>query len=172
MPNRACTMAQGNNRFNRNARAARPAGLGKAIAAALCAGTLLASCAATVDNRGYVPNPQALEKVKPGSQTRGDVAEILGTPSSVTPFSDDTWIYIQRKTETVAFFQPKVLEQNVVVVDFDDAGLVREVRRYTLEDGKFIDPVTRKTPAPGKELSLMEQLVGNIGRFSQREGRR
>lgn len=146
--------------------------LSRLLLAAVCAAPIMSGCASTVDNLGYVPDPQALERVKPGGQTRNDVAEILGTPSSVTPFSEDTWIYVQRKTRTFAFFEPTVLEQNVVVVDFDDAGLVRDVRRYTLEDGKVIDPVTRKTPAPGKELSIMEQLVGNIGRFSQKEGSR
>jgi outer membrane protein assembly factor BamE (lipoprotein component of BamABCDE complex) len=140
------------------------------VAAGLFAVGAVAACSPTVDNRGYVPDPTALERVKPGRQTRGDVADILGTPSSVTPFTDDTWIYIHRKTSTVAFFEPKVLEQNVVVVDFDDAGLVRDVRRYSLEDGKLIDPVTRKTPAPGKELTFLEQLIGNIGRFAQGSG--
>ena len=142
------------------------------IAAGLLAGAIVASCSPTIDNRGYVPDPTALDRVRPGGQTRGDVADILGTPSSVTPFSDDTWIYIQRKTSTVAFFEPKVLEQNVVVVAFDDAGLVQDVRRYKLEDGKLIDPVTRKTPAPGKELTFLEQLIGNIGRFGQGNNQR
>lgn len=132
----------------------------------------VSACSPTIENRGYVPDAEALERVKPGGQTRGDVAELLGTPSAVTPFSDDTWIYIQRKTSTLAFFEPRVLEQNVVVVDFDGGGLVREVRRYTLEDGKIIDPVTRKTPAPGKELSFLEQLVGNVGRFNTSDPRR
>jgi outer membrane protein assembly factor BamE (lipoprotein component of BamABCDE complex) len=136
--------------------------------AALLLVSLAAACSPTLDQRGYVPDPVALDRIKPGGQTRGDVAELLGTPSSVTPFSDDTWIYIQRKTATLAFFEPRVLEQNVVVVEFDDAGLVRDVRRYTLEDGKVIDPVSRKTPAPGKELTFLEQLVGNVGRFAQR----
>ena len=131
-----------------------------------------AACSPTIENRGYVPNTESLDRVKPGSQTRDDVAELLGTPSSVTPFSDDTWIYIQRRTSTLAFFEPRVLEQNVVVVDFDDAGLVRDVRRYTLEDGKLIDPVSRRTPAPGKELSFLEQLVGNVGKFNTRNERR
>lgn len=172
MPNRAGTMAQGRISFNRNARATAMTRFSRSLIVAICSGTILCGCVSTVDNLGYVPDPQALDRIKPGSQTRGDVAEILGTPSSVTPFSDDTWIYVHRKTSTFAFFEPTVLEQNVVVVDFDDAGLVRDVRRYTLEDGKLIDPVTRKTPAPGKELSIMEQLVGNIGRFSQKEGSR
>jgi outer membrane protein assembly factor BamE (lipoprotein component of BamABCDE complex) len=130
------------------------------------------ACSPTIDNRGYVPDKEALERVKAGTQTRNDVADLLGTPSSVTPFSDNTWIYIQRKTSTLAFFDPKVLEQNVVVVDFDDAGIVHDVRRYTLEDGRLIDPVSRKTPAPGKELSFLEQLVGNVGKFNANNDKR
>lgn len=137
-----------------------------AAGAVLLAGAALAGCAPAVDTRGYVPNAESLDRVKPGQQTRSDVAEILGTPSSVAPFSDDTWFYIERKTRTIAFFEPEVLEQNVVVVEFDDTGVVRDVRHYTLADGKVIDPVSRKTPAPGKELSFLEQLVGNIGRFT------
>jgi outer membrane protein assembly factor BamE (lipoprotein component of BamABCDE complex) len=149
--------------------------INRLLAAAAVATALLGSsaCSPVIDNRGYVPDKEALERVKPGSQTRNDVADLLGTPSSVTPFSDNTWIYIQSRTSTIAFFDPKVLEQNVVVVDFDDAGIVNGVRRYTLEDGKLIDPVSRKTPAPGKELSFLEQLVGNVGKFNAtRDNRR
>lgn len=138
------------------------------ISLALLAG----ACTPTIDNRGYVPDAEAVAKVKPGSQTRGDVSELLGTPSTVAPFSENTWVYIQSKTATTAFFEPKVLEQNVVVVDFDDAGLVQNVRRYTLQDGKVIDPVSRTTPAPGKELSFLEQLVGNIGKFNTKNEKR
>lgn len=135
-------------------------------AAALVAVLSIGACSPILDTRGYVPDAAALDQITPGGQTRADVAALLGTPSSVAPFSDDTWIYIQRKTETIAFFTPKVVEQNVVVVEFDGTGLVRDVRRYTLADGQVIDPVTRTTPAPGKELTLLEQLIGNIGRFN------
>ena len=157
----AGTMAQSAGSINRLLRAA---GLSLVLAST--------ACSPTIENRGYVPDAEALDRVKPGGQTRTDVAELLGTPSSVAPFSEDTWIYIQRKTSTVAFFEPRVLEQNVVVVDFDDAGIVRDVRRYTLEDGKLIDPVSRTTPAPGKELSFLEQLVGNVGKFNTKNERR
>src|SRR5262245_13087988 len=101
---------------------------------------------ATIDSLGYVPDEGALERVKPGQQTREEVAQLLGTPSSIVPFSEDTWIYISRKTSTVAFLDPTVIEQNVVVVQFDQGGVVQDVRRYTLEDSKNIDPVSRKTP--------------------------
>jgi outer membrane protein assembly factor BamE (lipoprotein component of BamABCDE complex) len=129
-------------------------------------GFALAGCGATIDTRGYVPDPDDLERIKAGVQGRDEVREILGTPSSISAFTDDRWYYISKKTKSWAFLKPEVLEQHVTVVDFDDGGLVKDVRNYALEDGLLIDPVTRKTPAPGRELTFMEQLLGNLGRFN------
>ncbi len=135
------------------------------FAAAAAGALIVVACQPTVDSRGYVPNPDALEQVQPGQQ-KAEVQNLLGTPSSVTPFGEEVWLYISRKTKTVAFFTPKVLEQNVVAVEFDRSGVVTDVRRYTLADGKTIEPVGRTTPAPGRELTFVEQLVGNIGKFN------
>jgi len=132
----------------------------------LLLGLVAGGCSPIIETRGYLPDPAVIEQIQPGAQTRSDVVELLGTPSTVAAFDDNTWIYVQSKTERLAFFQPTVLEQNVVVVEFDEAGVVRDVRRYTLEDGIPIDPVTRQTPAPGKELTILQQLIGNVGRFT------
>ena len=137
-----------------------------ALAASAALGLALGACEATVDVRGYVPHAEQLEKLQPGVQNRQDVNDLLGTPSTVAMFKDETWLYISRKTSTVSFMTPKVLEQHVVAVDFDDRGVVADIRRYELADGKVINHVSRKTPSPGKELSFLEQLVGNVGKFS------
>lgn len=131
---------------------------------ALSAGLL--ACETRIDSRGYVPAPEDIERIKAGVQGREEVREILGTPSSASNFTDDRWYYISKKTSSTAFFTPKVLEQNVVVVEFDETGLVKDLHRLALEDGQVIDPVTRKTPAPGRELSFLEQLIGNFGKFN------
>ena len=138
------------------------------VTAALLLG--LAACQATVDNRGYMPDPDDVARVKPGVQGRDEVREILGSPSSASAFTDDHWYYISKKTSTTAFFKPDVLEQKVIEVDFDKDGIVQDVRNYTLKDGEQIDPVARKTPAPGRELGFMEQLIGNIGKFNSPQG--
>lgn len=137
----------------------------RSMAILAIAGSLLA-CQPRIDSRGYVPTAEDLERIKAGLQGRDEVREILGTPSSVSNFADDRWYYISKKTRTVAFYTPEVLEQNVVVVEFDDAGFVKDLHRLALEDGQLIDPVTRKTPSPGRELSFLEQLLGNLGRFN------
>ena len=135
-------------------------------AMAVTLGLALSACQHTIDDLGYVPDPNSIQRIKPGLQGRDEVREILGSPSSTSTFSDDRWYYISKKTETVAFFQPDTLDQKVLEVDFDKGGIVSEVRNYTLKDGEEIDPVTRTTPSPGRSLDFFEQLIGNIGRFN------
>jgi outer membrane protein assembly factor BamE (lipoprotein component of BamABCDE complex) len=126
----------------------------------------LAACTPTIDQRGNLPEPAKLAEIKPGETTKDAVSHILGTPSTVSTFNDKTWYYISRRTEQVSFFSPDVLDQQVVAVAFDDSGVVREVEHLGLADSRTVDPSPRVTPSAGRELGLMEQLVGNVGRFS------
>jgi len=119
------------------------------------------------DTRGYVPDEESLSRLEPGRQNRDDVQQLLGSPASQGVFdAEQSWYYIYKKTSKVSFFTPETLEQRVVVVHFDREGTLRDVRRYALEDGLIIDPVTRTTPSPGREMSFLEQLLGNVGKFN------
>ncbi|BAE51153.1 hypothetical protein amb2349 [Paramagnetospirillum magneticum AMB-1] len=50
---------------------------------------------------------------------------------------------------------------------FDRAGTVRAIDNRGLEDGKDVVPAGRETPTAGKELTILQQLMGNVGRFSK-----
>ena len=126
----------------------------------------LAACTPTLVVQGYVPDEETLAGVQQGVDTKDAVVDKLGSPSTIATFDDDTWIYVNKRSEVFAFFEPTVLSQNVVAINFDPEGRVEEIRRFTLEDGRLIDPVTRKTPTQGRELGLLEQLFGNVGRFT------
>jgi len=136
---------------------------GASLAAALA--TLLAGCASDVNQHGKLPDPDKITSIKPGTSTKNDIIKLLGSPSAASTFDDKTWYYISRRTEQVAFFQPKVLDQQVFIVDFDDSGVVRDVDHRSLADGRTIPMAPGATPAPGRELSFLEQLIGNVGRF-------
>lgn len=132
----------------------------------------LGACEHSAATLGYVPDPDDVARIKPGLQGRDEVREILGSPSSQGALADADarWYYISKKTSQVAFFNPDVLDQKVIEIDFDKDGIVSEVRNYTLKDGEQIDPVTRKTPSPGRELGFFEQLIGNLGKFNAPQG--
>jgi outer membrane protein assembly factor BamE (lipoprotein component of BamABCDE complex) len=134
---------------------------------AAAAALMLTGCFGyTVDQRGNLPEPEKVSAIQPGTTTKDQVVKILGSPSSASTFDDKTWYYISRKTEQVAFLQPKVLDQQVFIVDFDDNNVVKDVGHKTLADGESVSPAAGATPAPGRELSFLEQLIGNVGRFA------
>jgi outer membrane protein assembly factor BamE (lipoprotein component of BamABCDE complex) len=139
--------------------------------AAVSGAAAFVSCAPAVDQRGNLPNPDKMAEIHAGSTTKDEVAKILGTPSSVSVFNNDkSWYYISRRTSQTAFFDPDVLDQQVYIVNFDDQGVVKAVDHKVTEDGKEITPVARATPAPGRELSFLEQLIGNLGKFNGSSG--
>lgn len=141
----------------------RPSPLALALALTLAVG----ACTPTVDLRGNLPTPENLAQIQAGKTTRDEVQQLLGTPSTTSTFGGESWQYISARTETTAFFKPEVKERKVVSITFDRSGLVKEVVERGLEDGVAVSAVDRETPTAGKELSILEQLVGNIGKFSK-----
>jgi outer membrane protein assembly factor BamE (lipoprotein component of BamABCDE complex) len=131
----------------------------------------VAGCSPSVEQRGNLPSPDKMAEIHAGTTTKDEVAKLLGTPSSVSVFHNDkSWYYISRRTAQTAFFEPDVLDQQVYIVSFDGQGVVRAVDHKVLQDGKEIAPVARATPAPGRELSFLEQLIGNLGKFNSSGG--
>jgi outer membrane protein assembly factor BamE (lipoprotein component of BamABCDE complex) len=139
-----------------------------ALAAAVFCG--ITACTPERDVRGILPDKEQIAEIKPGETRQDDVTRILGTPSATATFDNETWYYIGERSETVAFFKPDVKEHRVLVVRFDKSGVVEDVRQVdATKNGKNIDLVARETPTKGKELTLIQQLVGNVGRFSKKE---
>src|SRR5436190_21990806 len=129
----------------------------------------LAACAPRIDQRGNLLDPDAVLAVQPGVQTKEQVAQLLGTPSTVATFNDKTWYYVSKRTSTTAFVQPDITDQQVVVVKFDDSNVVEKVQLLGMDDAYEIEPVARTTPTYGQKLTFLQQLFGNIGRFTKGE---
>src|SRR5437660_7033870 len=139
------------------------------LASACCAASgvaLIAACATMVEQRGNLPPPEKLAEIQPGVTSKDEVIKILGSPSSVSIFNDKSWYYISRRTGQFAFFDPHLLDQQVYIVSFDDREVVKTVDHKGVQDARAIDPVPRATPAPGRELTFLEQLIGNVGNFN------
>jgi outer membrane protein assembly factor BamE (lipoprotein component of BamABCDE complex) len=127
---------------------------------------VLAGCEPVYDTRGNLPDPDAVLQVQPGVDDRRQVAQLLGSPSTVAVFSDKTWYYISKKTKRISFLDPEVLDQEVLAIKFDDQGLVSDMKLYGLENARPITPDPNITPTSGRELTILQQIMGNIGRFS------
>ena len=136
--------------------------------AILAAAAVAASgCSPITDTRGNIPLEEAVETIERGKQNRDQIVAILGSPSTTATFGkQETWYYIGTRTETLAFFSPKLLERRILVIKFDDRGVVETVTSYDASAGKEVELVDRVTPTKGKQLGVLEQIIGNVGRFS------
>lgn len=137
--------------------------------AGLLAG-IIAACSPVVDSRGNLPNQELLAQVRPGA-TREDVHALLGTPSSAALFGEEIWYYVSSREERWAFLKPKELERKVIAIRFDTDGAVTEMKSYGLEDGRAVNLVDRTTPSAGTEMGIVQQLLGNVGRFAKPKGK-
>ena len=116
--------------------------------------------------RGNRVDAEQLKELVPGTSTRADVTALIGSPTARATFDDSTWLYVSAVTKPRIARTLGVLSQDVVVLSFSDDGVLRDVKRVTQEDAIPVTVVARTTPSPGTEASFLQQLFGNIGRFS------
>jgi outer membrane protein assembly factor BamE (lipoprotein component of BamABCDE complex) len=140
---------------------------------AFLAAAAVAACAPVENQRGYVPDPQAVQSIQVGMDTKDTVTKKLGDPSSAATFGNDIWYYISSHVEQNAFFAPRATDRNILAVEFAKDGKVSDLHKYTLADGRVVDFVSRETPTRGRELSLIQQIFnavpGQIGQSAPTE---
>ena len=127
---------------------------------------ILNACEAKTSIRGNLPRDYKLKKLEIGKFDRNQVARMIGSPSAVGIFDSSTWYYISHRTEQWAFFEPEITDQQIVIIDFDSHGLLKDIKYYNKEDIRKIVMQERETPTTGHSLGIFEQLLGNFGKFN------
>ncbi|MFW5834563.1 MAG: outer membrane protein assembly factor BamE [Pseudomonadota bacterium] len=126
----------------------------------------LAACDTTVVSHGHRLIEDDVARIRPGLSSKSEVVSLLGSPSAESTFEEDTWYYVGQRVEERTFFNRRLAAQDVVRVRFDDLGLVRDVERFDMADAREVAPIEDETPTGGNEMSIVEQFIGNIGRFA------
>lgn len=124
-----------------------------------------AACAPMIDTHGDVLDPDDMAALKIGVTPYTEVQKILGSPSSKTIFDSENWIYIHSKQERMAFFKPVETERTVVVLKFSNDGILQGIETKDLKDGFAITPSTATTIQDQNSMSVLDQLLGNVGKF-------
>lgn len=125
---------------------------------------LLNACEPKVALRGNDPLESKLEAVQIDRSTKRDVIQLLGTPSVVGLFEDDTWYYLSQRKEQWGFYAPEVTDHKAMAFHFDDQGVLRSINTMDKEALAEVTYREKETPTSGRTISIFEQLFGNLGR--------
>lgn len=134
---------------------------GPRIALALSAVLTLAACGAQIDRHGHVFVDVDLSQLQAG-MSKDQVKSVLGSPDTTSTIGGDAYYYISTTQKSVAFLKPWEIDRQVVAVYFDGGEKVQQVANYGLKDGIVINYYKGESPARGKDLTLLEQIFGNI----------
>ena len=126
---------------------------------------LLNSCGLETYQSGDLPSQQTLNMIQAG-MPQEKVIDLIGKPIFENKIgSDSFYIYFKSKKENRAFYHPEEIERDVYVISFNQDKSVRSIRHLTLQDGHDVAYDPAHTQVTGKELSVLEQLVKNFGRY-------
>jgi outer membrane protein assembly factor BamE (lipoprotein component of BamABCDE complex) len=125
----------------------------------LCGAALLIACTPVINQRGYLEDKEAEANIKTGTDTKTSVQAKLGYASTTATFGGEAWYYISSTEKQVAFFTPTVQQRSILAVYFDQGGKVTNMQHYALAQGHLINLESRTTPARGRELTFLQQLL-------------
>lgn len=136
----------------------------------ILAGTacILAACTPTVNQHGNMLTDLQISRVETGVSTQSDVLRLLGSPTTRAPFNEEIWYYIGQETEKRGILDPEVTDERVVAVAFSPEGIVEDIR--DIDNERLNIPVERDaTKTHGNDLTVLQQFLGNLGRFNPQE---
>lgn len=130
---------------------------------------LVTACTPTKATRGNLVDDFRMAEVTPGISTATDVMHIMGSPTTTDPFDPNVWYYIGQKTEKKGIFDPKVTEERIIRVKVDPTSrIVTEVA--PLDTTRNDIPLEKTvTPTSGNEMTAVQQMLGNLGKFNKTE---
>lgn len=138
-----------------------------AIASLAAAALAVGGCTTITSHSGYQAIDTNPADLAVGADTKSTVRAKLGSPSVTSTFDPNVWFYVSQIKARAAFRRPQIIKRDIVALGFDkDTEVLKTLDTLSLKDGKVIAFNGRETPTRGREMTILEQLLGSVGRGS------
>jgi len=117
-----------------------------------------------ISHCGNMPSEERIEQVQKG-QTKDEVLEILGSPSSIVSLDQNTWIYMSSEIKKVAFFKPEELNRDILTIHFNDYNQVSSIERRNKAQGQEVEISQEETETYGNQPGFFAKYFGGVGQF-------
>lgn len=131
---------------------------------ALGAGLFSAACTPQFRDHGYIPPEEDLQELVVGIDTRATVEDVAGTPASGSLVEGGDFFYVASTVRTFGPRKPRVIDRQVLAMSFDAEGVLQNIERFGLEDGRVVVLERRVTDTGVTDTPFLRQLLGSFGR--------
>ena len=94
-----------------------------------------------------------------------DTIKKLGVPSTKSTFDNDVWIYMERKftsSELKTLGKEKLIINNILVLEFDNKGLLVEKQFFSINDMNNMDILTDSTQVLSKKKNFVKTFTKSL----------
>lgn len=126
---------------------------------------IVAGCTQMERFHGFVPPAEEIATLDVGSTTKDEVISLFGPPISERALQNNTIYYASSQFRSFGPFAPEEVDRQVLAIDFDASDRVRNISRYTLEDGQVVVLDRRVTEDGINDVTFLNQLLGSFGRL-------
>ena len=105
------------------------------------------------------------EKISLNKSNKNDVIKVLGNPHTKSIDDENLWFYFDRKIASgklVKFKYMDLLENNVLILNFDKYGIVIKKEFFSKEDMKKIKYSEMKTDNPVSQDSFVSSFLQSV----------
>lgn len=135
------------------------------MALAICVLVSTSACVASFRNHGYIPPDDVLDEIVVGVDTRASVEDTAGSPSSSGVLNESGFYYVRTRMRSFAYRAPEVVDREVLAISFDSDGVVTNIERFGLKDGRVVSLEKRVTESSVIDRTFLRQLLGSFGRI-------
>ena len=117
------------------------------------------------NNHGFTSLQAKFEKVIVNKTNKNDIIQIIGPPSSISNFDENKWFYIQTKKENQSLYKlgiKKIEKNNVLIVTFNNMGILNDKRILRLDDMNDIKYVKAITEKDFKQNNALYKILSSL----------
>ena len=124
----------------------------------------LSACGERVSSHGHLIDAYDLEQIVIGETTKQDILFTLGKPSFEGAFGSGKIYYVSQNMVQPAGGRKQTTSREIFTFIFDETELLDDIIVTDETTGLEIATLKAKTPTPGAELSVINQIFANIRR--------
>ena len=124
----------------------------------------LSACGERVSSHGHLIDAYDLEQIVIGETTKQDILFTLGKPSFEGAFGSGKIYYVSQNMVQPAGGLKQTTSRELFTFIFDETELLDDIIVTDETTGLEIATLKAKTPTPGAELSVINQIFANIRR--------
>ena len=138
----------------------------RGLRSALLAGVIslsLVGCEATIAPHGHAVDATELDQIVPGQTSLVDLTAILGKPSFEGAFDSGKVYYLSEVMVEPPGGRKRASTRTLIVISLED-DIVRDIEVRDESSGKTIAYLDERSPTPGDNFGVTEQIFSTLRR--------